>query len=182
MISRKEEIEQLEYKQLTKEMEADLRLPNEPFDLFGRMIVNRVNEKWSYETELFEIKDTMVFPDENYTFEEISKQGFAIGAYDQGICVGLAIYQIQWAKFIYLHDLKINQKYRKQGIAGELIRLGLKEAKRLNYKGVYTIGQDNNLAACQFYLNQGFVIGGLNTDGYRYTNQEEKSDIYFYLS
>ena len=41
------------------------------------------------------------------------------------------------------------------GIASELIKEGQKYTGELGYKGIYTIGQDNNLAACKFYLKQG---------------------------
>jgi hypothetical protein len=48
-------------------------------------------------------------------------------------------------------------------------------------KLIYTIGQDNNLSACLFYIKSGFVIGGFNTHVYGGTNQANKSNIYFYL-
>lgn len=172
---------QIDYRKITKENTKDLQLPNEPFEIFGRMIVNRVGGKWLHETELFEKKSMMTFPNEVYDFEEINKTGFAFGAYAGEECVGLAIYQQDWAKYMYLSDLKVKKEYRKRGIAGELISKGMEEAKQCGNAGVFTIGQDNNLAACKFYLKQRFVIGGLNTHGYNHTSQEGKSDIYFYL-
>lgn len=171
----------IDYRKITKETEADLRLPNEAFELFGKMLVERIHNEWSYKTELFNQTETMTFPDENYQYEEINKNGFAIGAYDGDICVGLAIYQHHWNKYMFLHDLKVKHAFRKQGIASALIKEGQKYATELDYKGIYTVGQDNNLAACNFYLKQGFEIGGFNTRDYQHTQQEEKSDIYFYL-
>ena len=47
--------------------------------------------------------------------------------------------------------------------------------------GLYTIGQDNNLNACLFYLSCGFQIGGFDNKVYKGTSQEGKSDILFYL-
>ena len=41
--------------------------------------------------------------------------------------------------------------------------------------------RDNNLAACMFYLKNGFVIGGLNTHVYTGTSQEGKKTFYFIL-
>ena len=80
-----------------------------------------------------------------------------------------------------LQDLKVNRDFRKLGSAGELIKKGQQYASDLGYKGIYTISQDNNLAACKFYLKQGFEIGGLNTRDYQHTLQEGKADVYFYL-
>ena len=38
----------------------------------------------------------------------------------------------------------------------------MEEARNQGMRGVYTIGQDNNLSACLFYLKQGFEIGGFD--------------------
>ena len=63
----------------------------------------------------------------------------------------------------------------------KLITEGQKIAHEMGLIGQYTIGQDNNLSACLFYIGCGFEIGGLNTRVYEGTRQEGKSDIYFYL-
>lgn len=169
------------YRKLTKDNEKDLNIPNEPVDIIGRLIVNRSDNEWTYSSKSFAEKTELTFPDENYDIKEILEKGTAIGAYDQDKCLGLAVMQDDWAKFMYLSDLKVNRAYRKQGIARKLIQECRKEAVKRKYKGIYTVAQDNNLIACQFYLNEGFEIGGLNTHGYKYTTQEHKSDIYFYL-
>lgn len=171
----------MEYKEIIKETASDIQLPNEPFDLFGRMIVNRSQGEWSYEIELFDEIESMVFPDENYDLADIQKKGFALGAYQDGVCVGIATYEFNWNKYIYLADLKVNRDFRKMGVAAGLIKEGQKQAEKRGYQGLYTVGQDNNLAACKFYLKQGFEIGGFNTKDYSHTNQAEKADIYFYL-
>ncbi|MGO1931528.1 MAG: GNAT family N-acetyltransferase, partial [Ruoffia tabacinasalis] len=97
-------------------------------------------------------------------------------------CVGLAVFEHQWNKYMYLADLKVTKEYRRFGHGQELIKQGFIEAQSLGYKGLFTIGQDNNLGACKFYLNQGFEIGGFNNRDYDFTQQEGKSDIYFYLN
>ena len=53
-------------------------------------------------------------------------------------------------------------------------------AADLGYRGVWVVAQDNNLAACRFYLKNGFVLGGLDTQVYRGTAQEGKADVHFY--
>jgi len=171
----------ISYKKISKDNEKDLNIPNEPIDIIGRLIVSRSENEWSHSSELFTEKTDMIFPNEAYDSVEINGKGFAIGAYDQDKCVGLAVMQDDWAKFMYLADLKINRAYRKRGIAAELMKECKIEADKRKYKGIYTVAQDNNLIACRFYMNQGFEIGGLNTHGYKYTTQEHKADIYFYL-
>ena len=165
--------------------QQDVFLRNEPFQLWGRMKPAYDGERWTYTTEVFEKQqvEEMVFPDENYDFHGMQQSFFFVGAYDDDDkCVGLAIYQRHFLKHLYLYDLKVNQAYRGQNIGCMLIEEGKKLASENGYKGLYTIGQDNNLSACLFYLKSGFVIGGLNTHVYNGTRQAGKSDIYFYFA
>lgn len=171
----------MEIKMITPETKADLLLENEPFEIRGRMIVLRTRDEWQYEVALFDETSLMTFPNEAYDYNELIKNGFCLGAYMDGTCVGLAIMQNDWFKYMFLYDLKVNHQYRKHGIGKKLIEAAYRLAKERDYDGIYTIGQDNNLNACQFYLNSGFVIGGYNTQGYRHTSQEDKADIYFYM-
>lgn len=163
-----------------KENAADINIKNEPFKLIGRMVPCYQNEKWSYSIVENEAIHWDLFPDENYEYEKMEKDYVFIGAYDGSTCIGLAILHKQWHKHIYLYDLKVNSVYRGQHIGSKMIEASYKYAKEHGYRGLWTIGQDNNLAACLFYVNNGFRIGGLDTDVYIGTKQEGKSDIYFY--
>ena len=68
-----------------------------------------------------------------------------------------------------------------EALGSRLIEMSKKIAKSRGYRGIYTQGQDDNLGACLFYLNNGFIIGGLDTQVYAGTSQEGKKDILFYL-
>ena len=81
---------------------------------------------------------------------------------------------------MYLYDLKVNAEYRRKCIGKKLIEKAKEIALNLNYNGLYTQGQDNNLGACLFYLKNGFVIGGLDTEVYKGTPQQDKKDVIFY--
>lgn len=168
---------------IDEEHKQDINIPNEPFPLFGRMIPSYVNEKWQYEIAIAgegEISE-MCFPDENYDYEAMKDSCVFIGAYDGDRCVGLAIMREAMLKYMYLYDLKISREYRRQGIAGALIERAKEISREHGYRGIYTQGQDNNVAACKFYLHAGFVIGGFDSNVYKWTTQEGKSDIIFYL-
>ena len=41
-----------------------------------------------------------------------------------------------------------------------LVEKMVEVATEHGYRGIYAVAQDNNLAACKFYLKNGFVIGG----------------------
>ena len=173
----------LEIRMIDAKRKGDINLPNEPFPLFGRMIPSYINEQWQYRIVRFgeDALCEMCFPDENYDYEQLSKNSFFVGAYDGNQCVGLAILQRAMMKYMYLYDLKVNLAYRGQKVGSQLIEKAKEIALGQGYRGIYTQGQDNNLGACLFYIQNGFVIGGLDTYVYTGTSQEGKSDILFYL-
>ncbi len=161
----------------------DINIPNDPFPLIGKMIPSYVNEQWSYHVTYRTPADIeeMCFPDENYDYTAMKDNSIFLGAYDHGQCIGLAILQDAWFKYMYLYDLKVSKAYRHQGVATALMQKAKEICKERHYSGIYTQGQDNNLSACLFYINSGFCIGGLDTNVYKGTKQEGKADIIFYL-
>ncbi len=171
---------QIHIRRITPERKADINLKNESFPLFGRMLPSYVNGKWSYETELLKTPAEDLFPDENYDFQKMEKTHLFIGAYAEDKCIGLAILEKQWHKYLYLADLKINRAFRRQGIATRLLQEAESWAKELNYRGLLTVGQDNNLAACLLYIHSGFHIGGLDNKVYTGTKLDGVADIHFY--
>lgn len=63
---------------IDQEHRQDIRLPNEPFALTGRVVPSYVNERWSYEVRPFppERVGEMCFPDENYDYDEMKDSVF----------------------------------------------------------------------------------------------------------
>lgn len=157
---------------------GDARLPNQPFQIWGCMIPGLEHGKWSYEVKKFEQTEEECFPDEPY---DVAKDdAIFLGAYDGEICIGVAVLRRDMFRYLYLDDLKVNRDYRGCGVGGILIEACMQEAKKFGLQGVYTVGQDNNLSACLFYLKQGFEIGGFDNRSYRGTSQERSADIFFY--
>ncbi|MBQ8831304.1 MAG: GNAT family N-acetyltransferase [Oscillospiraceae bacterium] len=171
---------EIQIRLISKENAADINIKNEPFAIFGRMVPSYKNGEWSYSVRKSGTVGSDVFPDENYDFDEMENEYIFIGAYEDERCIGLAILQKQWYKYVYLHDLKVNSAFRGQHIGTMLIDKACECAKEMGYSGVWTIGQDNNLGACLFYIKSGFRIGGLDTEGYNGTKLEGTSDIRFY--
>ena len=157
---------------------SDARLPNQPFQLWGRLIPALQEGKWSYTVQKHETVGQDCFPDEPYDVEK--DDGIFLGAYREGVCVGVAVLREEWFKYLYLDDLKVNGDLRGQGIGGQLIEGCMEEARRLGLRGVYTIGQDTNLSACLFYLKHGLEIGGFDNRSYRGTSQENSANVFFY--
>ena len=168
----------IEIRKIDAEHQQDAQLPNEPFAEWGRMIPSLRQGVWEYQVVKFDREEEVCFPDVRYDVSE--ENTFFYGAYEGDTCVGLAVLRREMFKYLYLDDLKIRRAYRRQGIGSMLIRAGMDQARELGLVGMYTVGQDNNLSACLFYLKQGFQIGGFDNRTYRGTVQEHKADIYFY--
>ena len=166
---------------VTKEHESDIRIPNESFSLFGRIIPSYENGRWDYQLVRFppEKVSEMCFPDEAYDLDSMPGSVF-LGAYDDETCIGLAVLQPGTFRYMHLYDLKIAKRYRRQNIGRMLIGKAKEVAAQHGYSGIYLECQDNNPGACLFYLNSGFYIGGLDTNVYRHTKQEGKADILLY--
>ena len=165
----------LEIKIIDEKHKQDVNIPNEPFALSGRMIPSYTDGQWQYTVEYADDISEMCFPDENYDYDEMKTNSVFVGAYADGKCVGLAVLQEAYFKYMYLYDLKVLKDYRKKGVATALMN------KAMEICRLYTQGQDNNLSACLFYIKNGFYIGGFDNNLYKGTPQEGKADIIFYL-
>ena len=163
-----------------RENAADINIKNEAFQRFGHMVPTYQNDQWSYTIRESEAVTWQCFPDEHYDFESMERDFVFIGAYVDEVCVGLAVLENQWHKYMYLSDLKVNSAWRRQNIASRILDEACRYAYGKGYRGIWTIGQDNNPGACLFYIKNGFRIGGLDTEVYTGTNQEGKKNIYFY--
>lgn len=159
---------------------ADINIKNERFRLWGRMVPNFQNGEWGYTAVENEKSEWQVFPNENYSYDDMKNDFVFIGAYDGDECVGLAILQKTWHKYLYLYDIKVNEAYRGRHVGTEMIQKACDAAKEAGLRGIRTVAQDTNLSACLFYLHNGFRIGGVDTGIYNGTKQEGKSDIFFY--
>lgn len=168
----------IEIRQLGAGDTRDANLPNEPFPLWGRMIPALDGGVWSWRAEEFAERTEMCFPD--FPYDPADENAVFLGAYEDGVCVGLAVLRSAAFRYLYLEDLKVCRAQRGKGVGSALIEACMAEASRRGMQGVYVVAQDNNLDACLFYLRRGFAIGGFDNRAYRGTAQAEKADLYFY--
>lgn len=171
----------IEVRRITEENAVDLNLENDSFSMPGRLIPNLNEGKWNYCIEYFDQPQSMVFPKEEYDLETLTREkGFALAAYVDGVCVGLAVLKPGFLKYMHVYDLEVSSAYRKNGVGRALVHEALQQARQMGYAGLYLQAQDNNLNACLFYLHTGFEIGGFDNRVYTGTSQEGKGDILFY--
>ena len=172
----------IEIRLIDEAHKGDIRLKNDSFPLYGRMVPTYDGKEWSYTIEKFPPEECgeMTFPDEPYDYEEMAARTFFVGAYEGEHCVGLAVLERSFFKYLYLSDLKVASDFRNRGVGRMLMEGCMEIAKEQKMQGVSLTVQDNNLNACLFYLAVGFRIGGLDTEVYNGTSQEGKADIEMY--
>lgn len=172
----------IEIRLIDEAHKGDIRLKNDSFPLYGRLVPSYDGKEWSYTIEKFPPEECgeMTFPDEPYDYEEMAARTFFVGAYEGERCVGLAVLERSFFKYLYLSDLKVASDFRNRGVGRMLIEGCMEIAKEQKMRGVSLTVQDNNLNACLFYLAVGFRIGGLDTETYNGTSQEGKADIEMY--
>lgn len=106
-----------------------------------------MNGQWQYRVVHFgkdEVHE-MCFPNENYDYDELSKNSVFVGAYDRNTCIGLAILQHAMMKYMYLYDLKVQRGLQRPS-GGKNVVDAAKEIAQAKVSGIYTLGQDDNLA------------------------------------
>lgn len=168
----------IEIRQIHSEKAKDANIPDEPFEIWGRLVPSLKDGNWEYSTIRFPEISEMCFP--KFLYDPALDDALFLGAYDGENCIGLAVLRRATFRYMYLDDLKVNRRYRRKGIGGMLVRACMDRVMDEEGQGLYTVAQDNNLSACLFYLKQGFEIGGVDNRAYRGTAQEGKADIYFY--
>lgn len=170
----------IEIRLIDEAHKGDIRLKNDSFPLYGRMVPSYNGKEWSSQKFPPEECGEMTFPDEPYDYDKMAERTFFVGAYEGERCVGLAVLERSFFKYLYLSDLKVAADCRGKGVGRMLIEGCMEIAKEQKMQGVSLTVQDNNLNACLFYLAVGFRIGGLDTETYNGTSQEGKADIEMY--
>lgn len=169
-------------KPITKENEIALSLPNDPFPDSGRIEITYDGEGWKYKSIRYaadQIKE-QCFPDEGYIFDEMGDGFHGIAAYDGNVCIGFAVLYESWNKYLMIDNLLVPKKYRRNGVGRALVNASMELAKGLGKLGVRLVCQDNNLEAFNFYIANGFEVGGYNNRDYDGTSQQGKGDIFLY--
>jgi len=79
----------IQIKQITEATQQDIRIKNQPFKLWGKMIPTYINETWNHSIERLpsdQIRE-MCFPDEQYDYQQMQSNTVFFGAYDQDTCI-----------------------------------------------------------------------------------------------
>ena len=96
--------------------------------------------------------------------------------------IGMIIVKRNWNGFAYVEDIKVDKQFRQLGVGRKLIERAKDWAQVCEMPGIMLETQSNNVRACKFYENCGFVIGGFDFLVYKGINeQNDEVAIYWYL-
>lgn len=74
--------------------------------------------------------------------------------------VGYITLSASWNNFAFVDDLAVDAQWRGTGAAQRLMQRAIEWTKEKGLPGLRLETQSNNVAACRFYLRQGFTLGG----------------------
>ncbi|MEJ8545820.1 GNAT family N-acetyltransferase [Brevibacillus borstelensis] len=95
---------------------------------------------------------------------------------------GLIILKKNWNRYAYIEDIKVDKRFRRFGIGRKLIKQAELWARAKGMPGIMLETQNNNVRACKFYENCGFVIGGFDTFVYRGLQKcRNETALYWYF-
>lgn len=85
----------------------------------------------------------------------------------------MVIQQMEWNNTLLIHNLYVDERFKKNGIGRSLIEVAKKRASELGVRSLTLETQTSNYPAVQFYLKNGFELIGFNSISY--TNGDVKN-------
>ncbi|MBM7578223.1 GNAT family N-acetyltransferase [Jeotgalibacillus terrae] len=173
--------EQITITPLKEELIKDINQTNDDFKVFGKVIPSFQSGEWSFEEQLFDQTKVIRFPDDQLDWHQyINQEDKALFLVYKGQqCIGQIRVVKDWNRFCYIENIAVIKEFRKYGIGKLLLTKAEEWAKDRCLIGISLETQDDNLGACRFYVNQGFVLGGVDTLKQSY-NLNIEATLYWY--
>ncbi len=103
-------------------------------------------------------------------------------AYLGGELAGQVILRTNWNRFAYVEDIAVDVHRRRRGVGRVLMDQAVGWAKARNLPGIMLETQNNNVAACRFYQQYGFTLGGFDACLYQgIAKDTEEIALFWYL-
>jgi streptothricin acetyltransferase len=169
--------------EINKKNLCDINKSNEPFTIFGKIIPEFKNNCWKFYEELLDKPFEYKYPidDEDYSTYIKNDDKNIYLYYDKNECIGQIILKKYWNKYTYIEDISVLKKFRRKGIGHSLMDSAQKWTKDKKLNGIMLETQDVNIAACKFYENYGFILGGIDTMLYaNFDNAYQKALFWYY--
>ncbi len=178
----------MEIRTLTPQLLEGLDLAPQPFPIVGKFCPVLSRGVWSYEEELY---SQPARTETNPALSRKELEEYAQGggnviflAWEEGACLGYLALELTHIGCGYVDHLEVFTAHRGKGVGTALMGQAVRWAKERDLTGLCLETQDYNLAACRFYLKQGFQLGGVNTLRYRmlgHRHVKAETALFFYL-
>ncbi|MEJ8305752.1 GNAT family N-acetyltransferase [Saccharibacillus sacchari] len=154
---------------------------NETFPIFGRLVPSFQDGVWTHTEEMFDKKSFICFPEDRLEWESYidSDEKAIFLAFYGAECIGQIRLVRDWTRYAYIENIAVRGSHRGRGVSVLLMKWAEKWAREQELLGLSLEAQDDNLAACRFYLKQGMVLGGADTLKQAF-NPEIGTTLYFY--
>ncbi|WP_223702196.1 GNAT family N-acetyltransferase [Sutcliffiella deserti] len=86
----------------------------------------------------------------------------------------MVIQHMEWNNTLLIHDLYVDNRFKKNGIGSSLIEVAKKRAIELSVRAITLETQTSNYPAIQFYKKNGFELIGFNNISY--SNEDVKKN------
>lgn len=100
-------------------------------------------------------------------YRRLPPLGFSFGAYEDGLCVGLALAESRdWNKSLWVWELHVAETHRRRGIGRRLLEALAEKGRAAGLRTLVCETQNSNMPAIQFYRSAGFKIEGIDLSYY----------------
>lgn len=100
-------------------------------------------------------------------YERLLPAGFAFGAYDGEICVGIALAEPHaWNRSLTVEELHVDAEYQRQGIGLRLMDALEERARATGLRTIVCETQNTNVNAIDFYRHIGFALEAIDLSFY----------------
>jgi ribosomal protein S18 acetylase RimI-like enzyme len=107
-------------------------------------------------------------------FNEIIKDGYSFGAFENDKLIGVVIGEYrQWNNTLNIVTILVSEHFRRNRIGEKLIEKIKQAGKNAGIRLIELETQNTNLPAVKFYLKQEFQITGLNLKLYQKESAQE---------
>ncbi len=159
----------------------DVGKPNQGFELIGELVPSFCDGKWTTGEKLYNEPSSKKYDDDKIDLSDyiVKETRDIFLAYDEDNCVGQIRVSRKWNNYCFVEDIAVAKDYRGRGVGGKLIGVAENWAKDRGLFGLMLETQNTNLLACRFYIKQGFILGGVDTQLYSGFDNSEYG-LFFY--